>query len=564
MAVDVEPRLAVAHPKPRAQVADERPTEATASQRRRLLSGISRPILTVNLSALLILGFGLFYLDDYEKGLVLADIEAMRTQGDIVAAAIGEIAVEGDAVDVQRLNPDGARRLIRRLVDPMKARARLFTPDGELVADSRMLGGAGSLVQIMELPPPRAHDWVNRTSIAAYDWVVAWLPRRPSIPHYFEAATQRADDYEEVRRALLGETRGMIRTAPPAGASGLVVSVAVPVQRYRQVLGALLLSHSGADVERAVRAVRLDIVKVFGIPLGFSVLFSLYLVGTIARPIRRLAAAADRVRHGHGRLQQPIPNFAKRDDEIGDLSEALRDMTDALWNRMDAIERFAADVAHEIKNPLSSMRSAVETVARVDDPEQQRRLLAIIQDDTQRLDRLISDISDASRLDAELSRAELAPVRIDQMLKALVEVHDATAEEPMPQFRLRLSNPRPLDVLGIESRLVQVFDNLIANAVSFSPPGGTIVLEAARDGRFVKVTVEDAGPGIPDDKRQAIFDRFYSERPAGEKFGTHSGLGLSISKQIAEAHGGSLVAENRRDDASTVIGARFIVRLPAD
>jgi two-component system sensor histidine kinase ChvG len=564
MAVDVEPRLAATTRPMRAPKVDEQPAEAAPFRRRRWLSGVSRPILTVNLSALLFLAFGLFYLDDYEKGLALADIEAMREQGRIVAAALGEIAVEGDTGEVQRLKPEAGRQLIRRLIDPMKARARLFAPDGELVADSRMLGGPGSLVQIMELPPPRSPEWLNRVVFAAYDWMVERLPRHHGLPRYFEAATQRADDYQEVGRALQGETSGMLRAVAPGGASGLVISVAVPVQRYRQVLGALLLSHSGADVEHAVRAVRLEILKVFGIALGFTVLLSLYLGGTIARPVRRLAAAAERVRRAHGRQQQPIPDFSKRDDEIGDLSEALREMTEALWNRIDAIERFAADVAHEIKNPLSSMRSAIETVARVDDPEQQARLLSIIQDDIQRLDRLISDISDASRLDAELSRAETAPTDIGRMLKALVEVHDATADSAMPRFRLQVPDHQPLDVIGIEGRLVQVFRNLISNAVSFSPPGGAIALEAGRNGRFVKVTVEDEGPGIPDDKCQAIFDRFYSERPAGEKFGTHSGLGLSISRQIVDAHGGTIVAENRRDDADKVIGARFTVRLPAD
>jgi two-component system sensor histidine kinase ChvG len=246
-------------------------------------------------------------------------------------------------------------------------------------------------------------------------------------------------------------------------------------------------------------------------------------------------------------------------------------MTDALWQRMSAIESFAADVAHEIKNPLSSLRSAVETAARLDDPEKQRRLMAIVQDDVERLDRLITDISDASRLDAELSRLELSPTDIGAMLRALVEMHDATRAKGSPRLVLDLpADPpgrgRALIVPGIESRLSQVFLNVIANAASFSPPDGEIRIRAALDGRAVLVSVEDHGPGIPEDKLTAIFDRFYSERPAGEKFGTHSGLGLSISKQIVEAHRGRIWAENRGGGngagAGDVRGARFLIRLP--
>jgi two-component system sensor histidine kinase ChvG len=248
---------------------------------------------------------------------------------------------------------------------------------------------------------------------------------------------------------------------------------------------------------------------------------------------------------------------------VGELSGALREMTTALWQRMDAIERFAADVAHEIKNPLTSLRSAVETVARTDDPAQQRRLMGIILDDVQRLDRLISDISDASRLDAELSRAEMESVDIGDMLRALVGIHQATASAETPRVELDVASFQNLLVTGIEGRLAQVWRNVLSNAVSFSPPDGTIRIAAARERDRVRVTVADEGPGIPPGKLEAIFERFYSERPPGEKFGTHSGLGLSISKQIVEAHGGRITAENRTDPDGTVVGAQFTVLLPA-
>jgi two-component system sensor histidine kinase ChvG len=258
-----------------------------------------------------------------------------------------------------------------------------------------------------------------------------------------------------------------------------------------------------------------------------------------------------------------IPDLSRRADEIGDLSGALREMTEALWQRLDAIERFAADVAHEIKNPLTSLNSAVETVQRVTDPTQRAKLLAIVADDVRRLDRLISDISDASRLDAELSRAETGPIDLARMLATLVEAHAATrASETAPRLVLDAASGAAGIVSGIEGRIAQVFGNLIANAVSFSPPGGAIRLNLIEQGDGIVVTVEDDGPGLPEGKLEAIFDRFYSERPKGEKFGTHSGLGLSISKQIVEAHGGSICAENRLGPDGRVAGARFIVRLP--
>jgi two-component system, OmpR family, sensor histidine kinase ChvG len=309
--------------------------------------------------------------------------------------------------------------------------------------------------------------------------------------------------------------------------------------------------------------VRLELLRIFSAALLVTVLLSFYLAGTIVRPIRRLAGAAERARGRRARVE--IPDFTRRGDEIGDLSGSLREMTDALWQRMSAIESFAADVAHEIKNPLSSLRSAVETAVRIEDPANQRRLMAIILDDVERLDRLITDISDASRLDAELGRLEVEPIDIAAMLEALAGLHESTRTEGAPHLVLEPSDRnRPLIVPGIETRLSQVFRNLIANAVSFSPPLGEIRLTARHDGRAVLITVEDQGPGIPDEKLTAIFDRFYTERPLGEKFGTHSGLGLSISKQIVEAHRGMIWAENRKDARGACIGARFCIRLPAE
>jgi len=528
--------------------------------RHRLFSPLTWRILAVNVLALALLGGGFLYLGKYEASLIGQQIESLKTQGEVFAAALGEGAVLDSADEGEVLLPDLARQMMRRLVAPTKTRARLFDVRGEIIADSRVLRGPGGAIQVSELPPADTKSPVVRLVRQVYDWAARMLPRRQGYPIYHESFTPRASDYPEVKRALRGETGEMIRGDPSAG--DLMLSVAIPVQRYKEVLGALMLSTGSNEIEEEVRTVRLELLRIFGVALLVTVLLSLYLAGTIARPIRRLAAAAERGRGRRARVE--IPDFTGRGDEIGDLSGALREMTDALWQRMSAIERFAADVAHEIKNPLSSLKSAVETAVRIEDPVNQRRLMAIILDDVERLDRLITDISDASRLDAELSRLELAPVDIAAMLQALVDVHEATRAAGSPSLMLELpERGRELTVPGIETRLSQVFLNLIANAASFSPPEGEIRLTARHDGRAVLVTVDDGGPGIPDDKLTAIFDRFYSERPAGEKFGTHSGLGLSISKQIVEAHRGMIWAENRKTAGGAVTGARFCIRLPA-
>lgn len=529
--------------------------------RRGPFSTLTRRILAVNILALAILVAGLLYLGQYEKSLIRTHMEALQTQGEIFAEALGEGAVAELPYTPPFLLPDLARLMMRRLVTPLHARARLFDVSGNLIVDSWFIGGAGTYVGVERLPEPdllgQIGSWLNDS----YDWVMERLPmRKRRLEPYQENAHQVAGDYQEVVAALGGETTGAIRGA---GKEGMILSVAVPVQRYKQVVGAIMLSTDSAEIQEALRSVRLDILKVFLIALAITVLLSVYLAGTIARPVRRLAVAADRVTHGHGR-QAVIPDFTARRDEIGDLSASLREMTAALWHRIDAIEGFAADVAHEIKNPLTSLRSAVETVSRVKDPDGQRQLMAIIMEDVKRLDRLISDISDASRLDAELSRAELQPADIRGILTMLADLHHSTSELNAPRVDLDLPAGMDLHVPGIEGRLVQVFRNLLSNAVSFSPPNGRIVCRARRRGNDVLVTVEDEGPGIPDGKFDAIFERFYTERPAEEKFGTHSGLGLSISRQIVEALRGKITAENRCDAAGKVLGARFTVILPAN
>ncbi len=558
-----DPSMRVSRAKSRpgdAQIAKVPRARLGASRRPLWQSPLTRRILAVNIVAIAIPVFGLLYLDNYRQSLIQSELELLKTEAKLFSGALAASGVVTGPLGDERLLPETTRQTVRRLVDVSQTRARLFAPDGAMIADSFLLSGPGGVVEMQPLPPLDADDsLVWRTIVGLYDWVFERWPSGDKLPPYTESAVQSAQDYAEVKKALDGE----IATAVRDGGSGrMILSVAVPVQHYRQVLGALFLSKPGDNVETTLRDTRLTVLGVFGVALSVTVLLSLYLASTIAWPIHRLAEAADRVRRAKGR-QVKIPDLSRRKDELGDLSAALRDMTEAVWKRMDAIERFAADVSHEIKNPLTSLRSAVETVARIDDPAQQRRLMSIILDDVQRLNRLITDISDASRVDAEMSRADAEPVALRDLLHAIADIYAATAKEDGPRIEVIARADDPLSVLGMEGRLGQVLRNLVSNAVSFSPPDGLITLTARRQPGRIVIAVEDEGPGIPPDKLKAIFERFYSERPQGEKFGTHSGLGLSISKQIVEAHGGTLAAENLMTADGRIRGARFVVDLPA-
>lgn len=522
----------------------------------RRFSPLTLRILAVNVLALGLLAIGLLFLDRYQLTLIDTETASLMTHGQLIANTLGDQAVDF-ADDAPVLSINQSRSLLVRLAGPLRVRAQLFASNGQLLIDTSLVVWPGGQVTVLPLPAREAASPIPLLS-SAYNWVFKSLPRRDAYPLYHSALLSNAGELEEGRAGLAGEAKGGVyRTSD----GRLVFNIAMPIQSYRQVLGVLMLSRDLTVVDEALRSIRLNILIVFCGALAVTVLLSIYLAGTIARPIRRLAAAADRTRVDTARLV--IPDFTHRGDEIGDLSAALRAMTEALWQRMEAIERFAADVAHEIKNPLTSLRSAVETAARVQDPQRQRDLLAIVLHDIKRLDRLISDISSASRLDAELARAASEPVDLGRLLAALVEVHQATSDEAAPVLRLDAEPGVDLSVVAIEDRLLQVVQNLIANAVSFSPPGGLIRLIAQRHSRTIRVLVEDDGPGIPEDKRMAIFDRFYTERPKSESFGNHSGLGLSIARQIAQAHGGDLAAENRIDGSGQVLGARFVLTLPA-
>ena len=425
--------------------------------------------------------------------------------------------------------------------------------------DSRNLYGRGDVLRY-DLPPPDAEKpgVVERTFIAIRTWL-----GRGDLPRYRELGPDNGKGYREVSQALDGRQASGVRINDRGEA---IVLVGVPIQRFRTVRGALLLSTQGGEIEQALEAEWIAIFKVFLIAAGIMSVLSVLLAGTIAGPVRRLADGADRVRRRvRGRVE--IPDFTHRRDEIGHLSGNLREMTDALYSRIEAIESFAADVAHELRNPLTSLRSAVETLPLAKTDASRVRLLDVIKDDVRRLDRLITDISDASRLDAELQRQEAAPVDLNRMLTAVVAMANEVKRSDGVAVTLAFEG-RGFWVQGHDLRLSQVVNNLIDNACSFSTPGGKVRLTCRRAGNIVLITVDDDGPGIQPDALERIFERFYTDRPQ-QNFGQNSGLGLSISKQIVEAHGGHLTAQNRMAAADTqsgdarVLGARFTIELPA-
>ncbi len=522
---------------------------------RRRFSPLTRRILVVNVVPPAVLAAGILYLGDYRERLIVEETAALGTQAEVFAGVIAEgaAAVRGDGTRV--VAPELARPLLRRLVAPTRTRARLYDLEGRLVADSRLLGAPRAEVRVEALPPARRapHRWFSD----AYDTATGLVEGRRRDPPFPEAPVSNLSALPAMAGALDGERRSSVWSLPDGG---LRLGVAVPVQRLKRVLGLVFVTSDAPSLVEAVRHVRVTILQIFGAVLAATVLLSLYLARTITRPVRRLAAATDAVRRGRAEAAE-LPDLGRRRDEIGDLSKALREMTDALGRRITANERFAADVAHEIKNPLTSLRSAVETLAVTDDPVRRARLVAIVEDDVRRLDRLITDISDASRLDAELARRRMKPVDMADLLPALAEAA-AGGEAPAARVSCRLDGGGCV-VMGIRSRLVQVFENLLSNARSFTPPDGAITLSARRERAEVVVEVEDEGCGIPPESLEAVFERFHSERPDTGGGRRHSGLGLSISRQIVEAHGGAVRAENRVSADGARAGARFVVRLPA-
>lgn len=553
-----------------------------------VFSSLTRRILFFNLVALVVLVGGILYLNQFREGLIDARAESLLTQGEIIAGAVSASAsvdTNSITIDPQKLlelqagqsitpvpndedlefpiDPEKVAPVLRRLISPTRTRARIFDADANLLLDSRHLYSRGQVLRF-DLPP------VEEEKQTWSDWFATLFNKalQPgNLPLYKEAPGGDGSIYPEVMNALTGVRGAVVRTTEKGE---LIVSVAVPIQRFRAVLGVLLLSTQAGDIDNIVHAERLAIMRVFGVATLVNVLLSLVLSSTIANPLRRLSAAAIRVRRG-AKTREQIPDFSARQDEIGNLSIALREMTTALYDRIDAIESFAADVSHELKNPLTSLRSAVETLPLARSEDSKKRLLDVIQHDVRRLDRLISDISDASRLDAELARVDAASIDMEVLLRDLIDVsrqiRGSKKQVQIDYVVERKPNIKTRFVVnGHDLRIGQIVTNLIENARSFVPEkDGKIIVRLMRTRSRCVTTIEDNGPGIQAENIDRIFERFYTDRPESEGFGQNSGLGLSISRQIAEAHGGSLRAENITDaETGQVLGARFILALPLD
>jgi len=545
-------------------------------------SSLTRRIVILNFAALCALLAAILYMNQFRDGLIEAKMDNLRLQGRIIAGAIAASATaDTGTVYVHPLTADGSRdghnmvetwyfpidthrveMILSRVISPAVTRAVIYDRDDNMLLDSRSLYSDGRISSYSLPPIDDEHPSFFRR---IYEGLHHWIFGPDSMP-YIGSKNIANQVHKEVLQAM----QGKIVTSQSRNVQGeLIVSVAVPIQRYHAVLGVLLLSTAGSDIDNIVRAERLSIFKNFAAVAFVMLVLSLFLSAAIAIPLRRLSDAAQRVRFGTNKRVK-IPDYSFRRDEIGHLSSSVSQMTDALYSRIETIGSFAADVSHELKNPLTSLRSAAETLPLAKTEEARKSLLDIINHDVRRLNRLITDISSASRLDAELAREDSSPVDLLELMNNLVRsarevrkkrrqaVIDFTVEPP--------SGGQTYYVSGHELRLAQVFSNLIENARSFIPEeSGRIAIYMKQANGFIIVTVEDNGPGIRAKNIERIFERFYTDRPAGESFGQNSGLGLSISRQIVEAHNGALTAENiyAAGDAEHCLGARFIVRLPA-
>jgi two-component system sensor histidine kinase ChvG len=528
-------------------------------------NSITRRIIVLNLFAVAILVSGIFYLNQYRVKFIETRVESLTTQAAIIASAIaqtsknssgesGTLSQPGENRIVMppglsnselsfRIDPEIVSPMLRDLVGPTKTRARVFDTDGALISDSRQLY---LYTQSTRLEGAADGDSDILSDIWAYLKAEFWTQ---DLPIYKDMGPD-GKAYEEVRVALAGSPAPLIRITE---AGETVISIAMPIQRDQTTLGALMLTTQGSDIDELIAQERLQIVAIAGLVVLVTAVLSLALAGTIAEPMRRLAIAAERVRKNIKNREQ-IPDFSERPDEIGNLSRALRDMTNALYSRLDAIESFAADVSHELKNPLTSLRNAASLLPSIKADSDRQKLVDIINHDVRRLDRLITDIADASRLDAELARETARPVNVASLLRTLCEITRESRAASGLKIVLAIEGCMPPDdvanckdyiVIGHDSRLSQVIVNLLDNAISFSPKGGSIYVYAKgiRRKNEIEIRIEDEGPGISDENLEKIFNRFYTDRP--ESFGQNSGLGLNISQQIISAHKGRIWAENR-------------------
>jgi two-component system sensor histidine kinase ChvG len=496
-------------------------------------------ILAVNILAVALLAGGFYYLDTYRTRLVDTRIEVMKDQ----------LAMLDNALEAAR--PEERDRLIAEFAETTESRLRFYAADGRRLSDSFETG-----VPTYTLRDPNLQAW-QRDAARAMDRGIDWIVGAPTYPDFQEPVVDMAEAWPEVIEAQRsGLSASRFRYAPertPLLSAARIVDLETPQT--------VLMTLNARDITRTVRAERFRLAVVVAMVLIASTLLSLFLARTIVRPLRRLARAAVRVRLGRAR-EVVVPRLPSRRDEIGTLARALSDMTQALRERIDAGEHFAADVTHELKNPIASVRSAIEGLGRIRSEEQRAQLLAIADEDVRRLDRLVNDISEASRVDAQLSRTLFEPIDVGMMIESMLASRKARIDPDAPHPRIAFARPRKgtTIVMGDGHRLERAIDNVIDNAISFSPDSGLVCIAATRLGDEVHVRVDDDGPGIDPAQREAIFRRFHSERPAGEAFGRHSGLGLAIARTIVEGHSGTISARDRDDGKP---GASLLITLPA-
>lgn len=536
-----------------------RKKERRSSSRKRRVSPLTIKILSINVIAIFVVFTAVLHLDRYEDSLIQTELEGLERQATLFANALSEVAVARNPGTQNYLSITAVQNVIDRSALDSPARSRVFGTGGELLADSYRLPGRVPSVTTKPLASVSPNIFFQKF-LDKFFQDFFYSPTQQHVPNYQQHTIQLARAFPEVISALRGSS---IKTVKATTTGRKLLTVAMPIRKkYKPVLGVLLLSSDDKNINVAFNSYQKELIIAVVIAIIITSALSLYLSRSITRPIRRLASAAEKIRSDRNGRHE-ISEVSERNDELGELSKALTQMTDDLWQRLDAIEKFAADVAHEIKNPLTSIRSAVETASKIKDNEKRDKLLALILDDVHRLDRLITDISDSSRLDTELSREKFTAIDIAKLLLAFYELR--TSQKKFGEKNLTLDimeGNAELLILGHEIRIVQVIDNIVDNAITFSPPHGNINIVVSADTKSVTITIDDQGPGIPKGKLDAIFDRFYSERPPTEKFGLHSGLGLSICKQITEAHNGEITAENRLDHQSITKGARFIITLP--
>ncbi len=498
-------------------------------------TSLTARILAVNIIALGLMAGSLFYLDSYRKQLLGERFKLATAEAQITAAGLAATP------------PRERAQMLARIGADQRLRLRLYAPDGKLLLDSFRIAGPSFV-----LNDPLDDPWYLNAA-RLLDRSMNWVLGSPPIPDYREPAVDAANNWPELANA--SRTHATVVMERTAQDESPVISAATPVGNTGELL---LATRNAPDITQSVRDARQTLAIVLAVTLIISIQLSLFLARTIVQPLRALVRAAVRVRLGRER-QVEVPRLPERRDEIGLLARALSDMTGALRSRIDAVETFAADVAHEIKNPLASLRSALESLEKVKDDDLRGELTKIAAHDVQRIDRLVTDIAEASRIDAELSRTQFDEVDLMTLAETLVRARAERGDAGPCEVKVEPQDAGPWIVPGDPARLERVLVNLLDNACSFSPPGGSVVMAITRHPEHVELTVTDDGPGIPPEAREKIFDRFHSLRPESEQFGNHSGLGLAIARTIAEAHDGSLTATDRPDGKA---GACLVLELP--